>query len=157
MRWLDPWRLVAMLAPAGTVITGVYYFTARVSARPGDPGAPLRQQAYLRALATVPGLSVYFGHFLSSRSWMRLADPQPATPTTRKGTGSSFTLVSRRWPLYAWVEKTEEKGSDVNLATRLLVDAAAGAFDLALVVSNDSDLEMPVRAVREIYGFPSGS
>ena len=33
------------------------------------------------------------------------------------------------------VIRTEEKGSDVNLATHLLTDAFDGDFDVALVVS----------------------
>ena len=43
----------------------------------------------------------------------------------------------------------EEKGSDVNVATHLLLDVLGGAVDAAVVVSNDSDLELPLRRVRE--------
>jgi len=50
---------------------------------------------------------------------------------------------------YARVIKTEEKGSDVNLATHLLHDAHLGRFDVAVVVSNDSDLLEPIKIVRE--------
>jgi hypothetical protein len=50
---------------------------------------------------------------------------------------------------YARVIKTEEKGSDVNLATHLLHDAHMGRFDVAVVISNDSDLLEPIRIVRE--------
>jgi uncharacterized LabA/DUF88 family protein len=46
------------------------------------------------------------------------------------------------------VIKTEEKGSDVNLATHLLHDAHMGRFDVAVVVSNDSDLLEPIKIVR---------
>ena len=49
---------------------------------------------------------------------------------------------------YARVIKTEEKGSDVNLATHLLHDAHMGRFDVAVVVSNDSDLLEPIKIVR---------
>lgn len=49
------------------------------------------------------------------------------------------------------VIKTEEKGSDVNLAT--LLDAFDGDFDAA-VVSNHSDLEEPIRVVRKRFGKP---
>ena len=41
----------------------------------------------------------------------------------------------------------EEKGSDVNLAARLLNDAWKGLFDVAVVISNDTDLVTPVRMV----------
>jgi hypothetical protein len=43
----------------------------------------------------------------------------------------------------------EEKGSDVNVATHLLLDVLRGAVDAAVVISNDSDLELPLRCVRE--------
>jgi len=49
---------------------------------------------------------------------------------------------------YAKVIKTEEKGSDVNLATHLLHDAHMNRFDVAVVVSNDSDLLGPIKIVR---------
>ena len=44
---------------------------------------------------------------------------------------------------------TAEKGSDVNLATHLLHDAHMGRFEVAVVVSNDSDLLEPIKIVRE--------
>ena len=43
----------------------------------------------------------------------------------------------------------EEKGSDVNVASLLLLDVLTGEIDAAVVVSNDSDLALPVRAARE--------
>jgi hypothetical protein len=46
--------------------------------------------------------------------------------------------------------KREEKGSDVNVASHLLLDALRGAVDAAVVISNDSDLKLPVREARRI-------
>jgi hypothetical protein len=46
----------------------------------------------------------------------------------------------------------EEKGSDVNLATYLMLDAALGRYDSALVVTNDSDLAEPIRLVQTEFG-----
>ena len=48
--------------------------------------------------------------------------------------------------------KTEEKGSDVNLAAHLLHDAHLDRFDTAAVVSNDSDLATPLKIVRNEIG-----
>lgn len=39
---------------------------------------------------------------------------------------------------------SEEKGSDVNLATHLISDALAGKVDAAIVISNDTDLQLPL-------------
>ena len=52
------------------------------------------------------------------------------------------------------VLKTEEKWSDVNLATHLLWDACRGDFDEAVVMSNDSDLAEPIRVVVQEFGKP---
>jgi hypothetical protein len=43
----------------------------------------------------------------------------------------------------------EEKGSDVNVATHLLLDVLGGDVDAAIVVSNDGDLELPLRLARQ--------
>ena len=42
--------------------------------------------------------------------------------------------------------------TDVNIAVEMLGDAADDAFDTAILVSADSDLVGPVRAVRERHG-----
>ena len=47
---------------------------------------------------------------------------------------------------------TEEKGSDVNLATYLLPDSFDDAFDTAVVISDDSDLLEPIKVVRARFG-----
>jgi len=102
----------------------IKYFTALVSARPNDPDQPVRQQLFLRALQTIPNLEIILGTFLSHEVKM------PLSPI---GSG------------YAKVMKTEEKGSDVNIATHLLVDGFRNDYELAVVVSNDSDLLLPIQ------------
>jgi hypothetical protein len=52
------------------------------------------------------------------------------------------------------VLKSEEKGSDVNLATLLLVDAFDKDFEQAVVVSNDSDLVLPIQLVQQKFNLP---
>jgi NYN domain len=52
--------------------------------------------------------------------------------------------------------KVEEKGSDVNLACHLLLDAFQNNFDVAAVLSNDSDLVEPIRIVTQVIGKPVG-
>ena len=47
--------------------------------------------------------------------------------------------------------KTEEKGTDVNLAVHLLNDSWRGRYECAVVVSNDSDLEEAIRIVGEYH------
>jgi hypothetical protein len=71
-KWLDLQRLSQLLLPKNQIV-GIKYFTAKVSARPNDPGQPTRQQTYLRALRTVSNLEIIFGHFLAHEIYMPLA------------------------------------------------------------------------------------
>jgi len=52
--------------------------------------------------------------------------------------------------------RSEEKGTDVNLAAHLVNDAHRDRFELALVVSNDSDLAGAISMVRNELGKPVG-
>ncbi len=129
-RWLNLATLCRLMLPQNH-IHQIKYFTAQVKPRPHDPQQPIRQQIYLRALATLPNVTIIYGHYLSHTVKMPLANP-PA-----------------QGPKYVDVIKTEEKGSDVNLATHLLCDAFRNVFEVAVVVSNDSDLVEPIRIVKE--------
>lgn len=138
VKWLNPVEAVRLHLDAKHVIVGTKYFTAKINPRPHDPDQPLRQEAYLRALATLPDFEFYFGHFLTKNVKMPLAMPEPGQPT------------------HVVVIKTEEKGSDVNLASQLLNDAHLRRMECAIVVSGDSDLLMPVRMVSEQMGISVG-
>jgi NYN domain len=142
-KWLDLDAFCRLLLPKNEVI-GIRYFTARISDRPNNPGSRIRQQTYLRALATVPSITVHFGHYLSHP--VRL--PQ-ATP-------DGDLLLKDGKPQFTCVLKAEEKGSDVNLASHLVHDAHRGMFEAAVVISNDSDLATPISIVREDLGLVVG-
>ncbi len=51
---------------------------------------------------------------------------------------------------------TEEKGTDVNLASFLLMDGFEKEYEQAIVVSNDADLALPIEMVRDNLGLPVG-
>ena len=72
-KWLDPVRLTALLLPRGHSIEKQRCFTARVSGI-SDPGAPARQQIYLKALATLPEVDLHCGSFLAKTTWRPLAN-----------------------------------------------------------------------------------
>ena len=124
---------MAQLAYQSFDIVSVRYCSARVTPRPHDPQQPNRQALYFRALQTVPEVSVILGAFLTSTPTM-LRHP-PSTP-----------------PQFVQVVKTEEKGSDVNLASYLLCDAFDDAFDIAIMLTNDADLVTPIQMVRRKFG-----
>jgi len=68
--------------------------------------------------------------------WLR-ANGRPAIKTDANGV-----------PVKTWILKSEEKGSDVNLAAHLLRDAYRCACACAVIVSNDSDLLTPIRMAK---------
>ena len=144
-RWLNLHALAQQVLKPPHVVTAVNYYTARISHKE-DAGAPGRQQTYLNALATVPQIKIHLGKFLYSEKWAALIQP----PRTRPDPYA----WPPPWPDLVWVGKTEEKGSDVNLASHLVRDAFTNQFDAAVVVSNDTDLVEPIRIVVSEVGKP---
>ncbi|MGA3081434.1 MAG: NYN domain-containing protein [Terracidiphilus sp.] len=140
-KWLDLKALSTELLQPQNRIQTVRYYTARISGRV-DPTAPARQQIYLDALRTVPEVTIHLGSFLVTRPWAGLVHP----PQMRGGTVPQFIPP---FPTVAKVWKTEEKGSDVNLGSHLVRDAFQGKFEVAAVLSNDTDLAEPIRIVAE--------
>lgn len=133
-RWLDLRKLAEVLFPQDE-IKRVCYFTARLDVRPGNPGQAQRQLIYLRALETLEGFDAYYGVFRSGLKRRPLAEPVAGLPA------------------HVLVRDSEEKGSDVNLATRLLVDGFNGEYEQAVVVSNDADFAGAMRYVRDHLGL----
>ncbi len=133
-KWLDLRKLAETLFPHNE-IHRICFFTALVRSRPSDPTQTERQASYLRALSTLPGLEIQYGEFRERIKYRPLARPKPGDPP------------------YVRVRDTEEKGSDVNLATRLLVDGFTGDYQQAVVISNDSDLAAPIRYVSRDLGL----
>jgi hypothetical protein len=136
-KWLDLEALSRQLLPKDN-INRIRYFTAKVSGRPGDPQLPVRQETYLRALATLPSVSVHLGVFYVSTARAYLAHPPALGPRTVE------------------IIKTEEKGSDVALATYLMLDACRGDCETAVLITNDSDLREPLRLARDELGITTG-
>jgi hypothetical protein len=95
-KWLDLDALCRRLLPSDQ-IHRIRYFTAHVAARPGDPQQPQRQLTYLRALETIPHLSVHLGHYLTHRTRMPLAHPGPGQPATRGGHQDGGEGVGRQY------------------------------------------------------------
>jgi uncharacterized LabA/DUF88 family protein len=136
-KWLDILKLCQLLLPKNQILK-IKYFTALVTARPGDPDQPNRQQIYLRALRTIPDLEIIYGHFLEHEISMPVANSLPEKPK------------------YVKVMKTEEKGSDVNIAAHLINDGYKGLYQVAILVTNDSDLVEPIKIVQNDLKLVAG-
>ena len=123
--WLDLRRLSENLLRPSQRLEGVHYFTSRVVPKGGDTGKMVRQTAYLEALENIQDLHIHHGYHLPKKM--------------------ECFQCGGSWLTY------EEKMTDVNIAVQLLCDAYEGAFDVAIVVSADSDLTRPVTAVLERF------
>ncbi|MFW6106625.1 MAG: NYN domain-containing protein [bacterium] len=119
--WLDLWALAERFLKENQTLVEVVYCTTKVKQ---DRPAQRRQLTYIDALqARRPCMKVVYGHYLAKKM-------------TCFECGHSYRLH-------------EEKMTDVNIACHLLTDAMDDRFDVALVMSGDSDLVPPVRIVRK--------
>jgi hypothetical protein len=130
-KWLNLWKFCVQALPDNEIQT-VKYFTAMVSERAADPGQVARQEIYIRALRTLPNVEIFFGSFVTHERMRPLANPPP------RGQGPRFVKIL----------DTEEKGSDANLAAHLVADGFEDLYDIAVVVTNDSDQVGPIQVVR---------
>lgn len=101
---------------------------------PHKPGQEQNQQTYLRALIANPKINIHLGQFRVDSTWL------PNCPWEYKADGS---------PRKSHIYKFEEKGSDVNLAAHLVMDAMLDAADLYMVLTNDSDQYEPLRMLSQ--------
>jgi len=133
----------------GATVVRLVYCTARINGA-ANPSGAADQDVYLKALlATGSADQIEYGNYISKVIKRPLATegkrgrPVPVTPAwpvmvQRHGIpvpDATFMASVCTW---------EEKGSDVNVASHLLIDTLTGAVDAAVVVSNDSDLRLPV-------------
>jgi len=128
-KWLDFKEVFTKILHSENKIISINYFTAIVDGK-RDPRKPIRQQTYIRALKHyIPEFKEFYGEFKTKNVYM---------PRTKSRGKNKFVQVI----------KTEEKGSDVNLAVHLVNDAWKNEYDRAVVVSHDSDLLEAVRIVK---------
>lgn len=125
-KWLNVRAMCEQLF-AGEDIRKIYYCTANVKPRNGNTTSVSNQNAYLRALATLDSLVVVKSYF--------------------KVCQASMYAVNRP-PDFVDVVKTEEKGTDVNIASHLLADGYRRRYEKAVVISGDSDLCTPIELVK---------
>ncbi|CAM2966248.1 MULTISPECIES: NYN domain-containing protein [Dermacoccus] len=142
-RWLDLEALSDRLLPHFSV-DRIVYCTAMVKPKPHNLDAGQHQAEYIRVLNQLPRVEVIKGTFKVRETYMARVSEQSCQccngPTTGYCLCCGYPTVK--------VSKTEEKGSDVNVAVQLVKDGLQGNFDTALVISNDSDIQPAVDVVR---------
>lgn len=126
-KWLNLEQYFRLLRPHDDV-RQIYYFTALVQ------GSNLpNQQTYLRALDTLPTVTVVLGKYKTKQILCRVP------PCSHAGVRLFSSL--------------EEKRTDVNIAIQMLDDAYQGLCDNMILVSGDSDLVPVVSRIKDL--FPS--
>lgn len=162
-RWIDLRELSLRLIRNGSTWMAdksehtalrIVYCTAMVSGA-SNPSGAADQQVYVRALKAAKSVDhVELGNYVA-----RVAEATLAVRDSK----SRPQLVKPDWPLMVQdenrnhvdakfivsVARREEKGSDVNVASHLLIDTLSKNIDAAVVISNDSDLKLRVRLARE--------
>ena len=123
--WLDLHLMAQNLLRPGQTLVAVKYFTARVSATANNSGKQKRQATFLDVVEPLPKTHVFYGHYLTKK--------------IRCG------QCGNTWDL------PEEKMTDVNISVEMMKDAFDDAFDVALLISGDSDLAGPVETILHRY------
>jgi uncharacterized LabA/DUF88 family protein len=120
--WLDVCKLSASLLLDNQQPVATKYFTARIAS---PPDKLKRQTLYVEAIQEATDAEILFGQ---------------------------YAMNNFRCPICKQTDKdpTEEM-TDVNIATEMLTDAFQDRLDTALLISADSDLNAPVRAIRRIF------
>lgn len=122
--WLDLKKFSNSLLLPEQKLIHTKYFTSRVTK---PVSKQRRQSTFIDALNMLTEFSIFYGRY------------QAQVRTCENCGFTSFI--------------SNEKKTDVNIATELLVDAFQDNFDTAILVSADADLTAPVVAIRRL--FPS--
>lgn len=133
--WLDIQQLAENLLRPGQLLQAVKYFTADIKA---GTEKHRRQQTFLDALAThCTKLQIVRGRYLIKQRQCHRCGNVAQIP--------------------------EEKKTEVNISSHMLVDAFTDQFDTGLLISGDSDLVPPITMIRKYHpakrilvGFPPG-
>ncbi|HMI80622.1 MAG TPA: NYN domain-containing protein [Solirubrobacterales bacterium] len=134
-KWLDVGALCERLLPHEEIVKFAYC-TANLRRDPRDPELQDRQRLYHRALEAIPHLEIHRGRFLEKRVKGSLVDATLGEQPRR--TVTTF----------------EEKGTDVNIASLMLMDGFEDRYEHAVLISNDGDLKMPVEIVSARLNLP---
>lgn len=120
-KWLNLNLLSKNLLRPDQELSGIKYFTSRIS---NNPDKQKRQSTNIEALESV-NIRIYYGNYQSD------------------------TIECRQcrniWPVY------HEKMTDVNIATQIIIDAYQDKYDMAMLISGDSDLVPPIRTIHEWF------
>lgn len=120
--WLNVQEMARWMLKPDQTLVDTKYFTSIIN-QPANKHK--RQATYLEALQTLTDFQIYYGHYLWST-------------VTCRNCGHAYRTH-------------HEKMTDVNIAVELMSDAFQDSFDVALLISADSDLVGPVQAIQRFF------
>ena len=120
-RWLNVNLLAKNLLKPNQELVAIKYYTSRVS---NNPDKQKRQSTYIDALESV-NVKIIYGNYQDG-----------SEECNRCG--------------HIW-RTAKEKMTDVNIATAIIMDAFKDEYDMAMLISGDSDLVPPIKAVHENF------
>lgn len=120
--WLNLVELSRKLLKPNQTLNQVKYFTSRISL---PPDKAKRQNDFIEALETLSEINIYYGKYQKNDV---------------KCTKCGHIMY-----------KPSEKMTDVNIAVEMLADAFQNNFDVAILITADSDLIGPIKHIRTLY------
>jgi uncharacterized LabA/DUF88 family protein len=120
--WLDIEKLSQQLLQDRQILEKVKYFTAMIR---DNPSKEFRQKTYISALSTLSKVEIYYGKYLVNQHICPNCNHIENIPS--------------------------EKMTDVNIATHLITDAFTNQFDVAKIITADSDLTGPIQMVKKLF------
>ena len=143
LKWLNLKALADGIVHEDTTVVCVKYFTSRVL---GSASKSKRQNVYFIVLKTVSQIKITFGNLVKRK--------ESGNMSRAEQTRLNLTEQSKRniKGQEVAINTFEEKGTDVNLASHLIYDACNDEFDIAYVITNDTDFVEPIRMVKEDLG-----
>ena len=130
--WLDIQQLARNLLKPNQELVYVKYFTSRVR---NNPDKEQRQKTYIEAIETLTDCKIFYGNYQNNTVECYRCGNTYSSP--------------------------KEKMTDVNIAVEMITDAHNDKYDIAMLITGDSDLVPPVKAIhttfhpkRVIVAFP---
>lgn len=135
-KWLDLYSLFQnhVLNNDADVIEVRYYTAPVLGKMSDDPESQQRQRIYLQALRKMPPnkIQIIEGKMVASTPFLRLITAIPEMPERT----------------HVQVYTLNEKNTDVNLASDLITGAWTGAYEQAVICTNDTDISGAIASVK---------
>ena len=133
--WLDIEKFAMAITPKGNSLVLAKYFSSRIKGDATDPDKPKRQAIYWNAIRSLePRVVIIKGNYQAFQSHCKHCNHLIRC----KNCGVPHI-------------KPNEKKTDVNIATAMLVDAFENRCDQQILVSGDSDYENTLMEIRRLF------